>query len=109
MKKLFLPLMGLALLGAGCFGKANGSNGPIVSNPTPAPGYENSGVEEMVVIDDYINGDTVAVYEEGTLQSLQSAQGNIYVISPLPNAIVGNSLVITGNARVFENVISYRI
>lgn len=38
-----------------------------------------------------------------------SESGNIMVSSPKANSTIGNSVIISGNARVFENVVSYRI
>lgn len=106
MKKLLLPLFALVLIGAGCFGKNTAKPADQANNQNDAPAAQEP---TTPTVQDSINGDAVAVYEGGTLQSLQSAQSNIYVTSPLPNATVGNSLVITGNARVFENTVSYRV
>lgn len=38
-----------------------------------------------------------------------SESGNIMVSSPKTNSTIGNSVTISGSARVFENVVSYRV
>ena len=38
-----------------------------------------------------------------------SESGNIMVSSPKANSTAGNSVTISGNARVFENVVNYRV
>lgn len=106
MKKLVLLTFGLILLGAGCFAKKPQNN----SVDTGAQGQNpQEQAPPSSTVEDFINSDAVAVYESNTLQSVRSAQSNIYVLSPLPNATVGQSFTITGNARVFENVVSYRV
>lgn len=91
----------LALTGFGCAGKNSAK--PVVQNPAP----EQKPAE--LSVEDRINGDAVAVYENGALQSVRSAASNIYVITPLVSSSVGSTLNITGNARVFENAVSYRV
>lgn len=112
MKHVFYLLFLLPLLGAGCFAGAS------VNQDTPASPSDMSDdaglpsdesmPSEMSVLD-YINGDATPVYEDGELQSLRSAGTNIYVLSPLPGETVSDSFSIEGNARVFENVVSYRV
>lgn len=106
MKKLALLTLGLAILGAGCFAKKPANN-PVDT------GSQNQNPQEQTpvapTVEDSINSDAVAVYEGNALQSVRSAQSNIYVLSPLPNATVGQSFMVTGNARVFENVVNYRV
>lgn len=112
MKKAFYLFLLIPLLGAGCFNKAPNVVDDATSPDSPdgtVSGVETAAETQEMTVLDYINGDAVPVYEDGELQSLRSGATNIYVISPLPGEVVGDSFAIEGNARVFENVVSYRV
>ena len=108
MKKLLFVITGFLLVGAGCFQKT-----PFV--PEENDNINNDdGIGQMTEgqneVNSFINGEAIPVYENGMLISIHSAEyANIYVTSPLPGSNIGNILTIAGNARVFENVVNYRI
>lgn len=89
MKKIFLPLLILTFLLAGF--------GCQTSTPTPV----NSSIN--------VSNSSTSNTPTNTNTNIPTTSENISVTSPSANETVSNPIHVTGSARVFENVVSWRL
>ena len=100
MKRFFIPgLIGLfflilILIGVSRFGQ---SQSPTNPSPTPTLSEENAQASP-----------TPSRSQENTTAT-PTKEANITVTEPRNNDAVGRTFIVQGKARVFENVVSYRV
>ena len=100
MKRFFIPgivglfILILILIGVSRFGQ---SQSPTNSSPTPTRSEQDTQTSP-----------TPSRSQENPTQSPEK-EANITVSEPRDNDTVGRSFIVQGEARVFENVVSYRV
>ncbi len=104
--KFFLFFTAFILIGAGCTAQLVPDSLDIEEDVQQEEILE----EEMTFAEYEIGENTrLVLASDGTVESLSSSEGNIILMSPLPGDAVDDILRVIGSARVFENVVEYRL
>lgn len=111
MKYLPFLLFILILVGAGCLLPPSNNDTSSLEEMSEDTAMEDAYLDDIQLAtpEDFINNDTIIIYDDIVLSQIESASGFITVDNLVPGEIMPEPLLIEGQANVFENNVQYRV